>query len=493
MRRSDIVSLCRSNLFRRRSRTLLTVLGVTIGCCAIVIMVSLGIGMRASQQKALEEMGDLTVITVSAPQAGHGKAKLDDAAVKEFSKISGVKAAVPKLDLGTYTLKLYAGSSQRYVADWTTVAGIDFANFEKVGYRMVEGAVPATAPSGSSSAVNSSTSITESMKPITVVAGQYLAYNFKDTLKPEGANTVDRYGLSSSIVSSATATAPPAPFFNPMEQPLTLEVDNGTSKFKVPLKVIGTTAEDYSKGMETSDGAIMSLSDLRKIIEKAQGANRKAIPYANVLVKVSDIASVEKVESQIKALGYNTESMESIRKPMERDAQQKQLMLGGLGAISLLVAALGITNTMIMSISERIREIGVMKALGCYVADIRLLFLSEAGAIGLIGGLAGCVISFFVSIILNLASSGSSITSGASFDSTLGATAFSTASAAPPFSPETLWAVIIGSDGINRLSIIPWWLYLFAIAFSVLIGLGSGYYPASKAVRVSVLEALRNE
>ena len=66
-------------------------------------------------------------------------------------------------------------------------------------------------------------------------------------------------------------------------------------------------------------------------------------------------------------MGYSTSSMESIREPMEKEARQKQMMLGGLGAISLFVAALGITNTMIMSISERTREIGIMKSLGCYV------------------------------------------------------------------------------------------------------------------------------
>ena len=64
-------------------------------------------------------------------------------------------------------------------------------------------------------------------------------------------------------------------------------------------------------------------------------------------------------------------------------------MLGGLGAISLLVAAIGITNTMIMSISERTKEIGIMKALGCYVRDIRAMFLMEAGSIGLLGGAGG--------------------------------------------------------------------------------------------------------
>lgn len=95
--------------------------------------------------------------------------------------------------------------------------------------------------------------------------------------------------------------------------------------------------------------------------------------------------------------------MESIRKPMERDARQKQMMFAGIGAVSLFVAALGITNTMIMSISERTREIGVMKSLGCFVRDIRKIFLMEAGCIGFAGGLAGVVLSFGISALMNLA------------------------------------------------------------------------------------------
>ncbi|WP_297243316.1 ABC transporter permease, partial [uncultured Flavonifractor sp.] len=162
-----------------------------------------------------------------------------------------------------------------------------------------------------------------------------------------------------------------------------------------------------------------------------------------------------------------TESMESIRKPMEKEARQKQMMLGGLGAISLFVAALGITNTMIMSISERTREIGIMKALGCYVSDVRIMFLSEAGAIGLIGGVIGCIISFIASVIINLVSIG--------------------------LSPENIPAAILGGEGINRVSVIPPWLLIFAIVFSVLIGLGSGYYPANKAVQIPALEAIKSE
>ena len=184
-----------------------------------------------------------------------------------------------------------------------------------------------------------------------------------------------------------------------------------------------------------------------------------------MLVKVKDIKQVDPVESAIKNLGYTTESMESVRKPMEKEARQKQMMLGGLGAISLIVAALGITNTMIMSISERTKEIGVMKSLGCYVYDIRVLFLGEAGAIGFIGGIVGSVISFLLSLIINLVSMGPAL--------------------------ENIIPAIVGGEGLSRVSVIPPWLYLFALVFSVLIGLGSGYYPANKAVQIPALEAIK--
>ena len=223
----------------------------------------------------------------------------------------------------------------------------------------------------------------------------------------------------------------------------------------------------YSKGYETVEGVIVSGTNLSKLLNKVQEPAKKTLPDDSVLEKVSSIDRVADIELEIKAMGYGTESMESIRKPMEKEARQKQMMLGGLGAISLFVAALGITNTMIMSISERTREIGIMKALGCYVTDIRVMFLSEAGAIGLIGGVIGCLISVIASVVINLVSLGASW--------------------------ENLLPAVVGGEGISRLSVIPPWLLLFAIFFSVLIGLGSGYYPANKAVRIPALEAIKSE
>lgn len=446
MRPNDLFRMCVQNLLRRKSRTFLTVLGVFIGCCSIVIMVSLGIGMKESQEKTLAKMGDLTIITVNAPQNGRGKNKLDEALVKRLRTISGVEAVTPKQNLEAETITLVTGTGRRYLADWVNVVGVDTGEMERLGYQITEGRT--------------------AKKDGEAVVGQYLAYSFKDNMRPEGRNMVDRW--SGDWDENGNLINVPPPYLDPLkEKKMTLEIENDGKKVTIPIVPVGLTKEDYSKGSETSDGVILSLSDLRKILDKLQGNKKKAVPYNSVLVKVSAIDQVEPVEKEIKAMGYNTDSMESIRKPMEQEARQKQMMLGGLGAISLFVAALGITNTMIMSISERTREIGIMKSLGCYVTDIRVMFLSEAGAIGFIGGLIGCIVSAVASVVINLASLG--------------------------FSPENILPAIVGGEEVSRVSVIPPWLLLFAVVFSVFIGLGSGYYPANKAVRIPALEAIKSE
>lgn len=449
MKHEDLLRVCLQNLLRRKSRTILTVLGVLIGCCSIVIMVSLGIGMKESQEKLLSELGDLTIITVTAPQKGHGKKKLDDKLLKEIRALDGVEGVTPKLGFDAYTCRLLAGPGNRYVADWSMLAGLDTAQMDKMGYQLTDGNYPAA--------------------PGEVAVGQYFAYNFRDTLRPEGANTINRW--DSGMDEDGRLLPPPDAYFDPLKQPLTLEVTGADgSTFTVPLKAVGAVKEDNAKGYETSDGVMMSVADLQALLKRA--TNGRSTPnstpaYDSVLVKVSGIKQVDPVETAIKNLGYSTESMESIRKPMEKEARQKQMMLGGLGAISLIVAALGITNTMIMSISERTKEIGVMKSLGCYVYDIRVLFLAEAGAIGFIGGVIGSVISFVISLVINLVSLG--------------------------FAPENFLPAMLGAEGISRVSVIPPWLYLFALVFSVFIGLGSGYYPANKAVQIPALEAIKSE
>ena len=93
--------------------------------------------------------------------------------------------------------------------------------------------------------------------------------------------------------------------------------------------------------------------------------------------------------------------MSDTREEMQKQVGRNQMMLGGLAAIRLFVAALNIANTMTMAIYERTREIGVMKVLGCELKNIRRMFLIESGFIGFIGGVAGALLSWGVSFILN--------------------------------------------------------------------------------------------
>ena len=457
MRFSDIGKMCIENLKRRKGRTILTVLGVFIGCTSIVVMVSIGIGMKESQDQMLAEMGDLTVIEVNGSMGGDAanQAKLDDNAIKSFSEMEGVEAVMPKASMDEYSVSLKAGIGDRYSCDWANLVGMDLNAMEKMGYEILEGGrVPSKGPSGLNE----------------VVGGQYLAYNFMDSLMPEGRNMVDRW---SAYDDEGNPTELPDPFFDILQTPLTLEVyidENNT--YKRTVNVVGLTKEDYAKGWETSEGIMMSIDAMRDLLAKVKGVPVSKLTYSTILVKTSDITTVPEVESAIKALGYSTYSMESIRESMEESARQVQLMLGGLGAISLFVAAIGITNTMIMSISERTREIGIMKALGCYVRDIRMLFLMEAGTIGLLGGIIGCIISILLSVVINLVAMGG-FASGVT--------------------GEMILSALFGGEGVTRISVIPVELMAFAIVFSIFVGLVSGYYPANKAVKIPALEAIKHE
>ena len=459
MKTMDLVRMCLQNLARRKTRTLLTVLGVVVGACSIIIMISIGVGMRESQEKMLAEMTDLTLITVYPASANPKAPKLDGKALAEMRALPGAVFATPKQQAEDFQIRYTAGRDRRFAADYASLLGMEADAPAKLGYQIVKGSPL-------------------SGKPGEVIVGGTFAYQFKDTKRPEGANMVDIYGMYSQPTTGGESaeSARPDPYFDPLGATIEMIFEVGEAEkaktFSYKFKVVGIMKEDMSRGSETGDGIVMNIDEMNRIIAEVRRnaglkADKKA-GYQQVLVKARDIGTVASVEAEIKRMGFSTNSMESIRKPMEQEAQQKQMMLGGLGAISLFVAALGITNTMIMSISERMREIGIMKALGCFVKDVRAVFLLEAGCIGLIGGIMGIIISSVISIAMNLARSQS-----------------------PIGSLEE--AITLLTTKGSRISVIPLWLLGFALLFSILIGLGSGYYPANKAVRISALEAIKHE
>ena len=483
MRFGDILRLCRQNLLRRKSRTVLTVLGVVVGCCSIVLMVSLGQGINEQNDKMLKSMGDLSIITVytgggvvNYPSSGGetgGEAKLDDKAVEAFRDIGGVSGVTP-LEEYTYTSTAAVGAGGRYTSQYLSVMGVDTSQIDAMGYTLLDGRAP--------------------LKPGEVLVGEYTAYDFLDRFAPESSNMRMRPGGYMCDENGCYENEGEEPFFDPLSTRIALTTGvnydggmggmsdmgsssamggTGSSTGQADAQTfeytpVGVIKEDYNKGYATSSGIIMSLDDMRAMIAKIDpSAAKKETSYNQVLVKTADLSDVPQVEEQIKAMGFGTSSYEEMRKSVEEQSRGIQLALGGIGAVSFLVAAIGIANTMIMSVTERTREIGIMKALGCYVRDIRVMFLGEAGAIGLFGGAVGCVISGLVSWGINIFALG-----GPTVDN--------------------LWNAIVGGGETARVSVIPWWLFVSAIVFSTLVGVAAGFGPANKAVRIPALDAIKN-
>ena len=443
----EIMDMCFRNLLRRKVRTILTVIGVIIGTCAIVIMVSFGIALQTEWQETMESWGSLTKIEVYNYDYGGGttseKPTLDDELLSEWTSINGVVAVTPMKSCNVY-VELKSGKNGRYKCDYTDIAGIYPEAAENMGMTLVEGRF---------------WNNDSSTKKIPVLVGEQFAYTFMDS-KRSGASAYVYAGMTDSNGQ------PVEPFVNLMEDSFTLYTPDMEKPLEWELEIIGVVKEDYAVDYRTCNGIYMRVQDIERIQKDYEKATKSKLSsskgYSEVYVWTNSIEDVASVEQSIKDYGFEeTYSMESERQSMEKQSMTIQMVLGGLGAVSLFVAAIGITNTMVMSIYERTKEIGIMKALGCYVKDIRRMFLFEAGAIGFSGGLIGLLLSYAISGLLNMLGSGG------------------------------MSSMMGDGTAATKLSIIPIWLALLALFFSTMIGLIAGYAPARRAVKISALEAIR--
>lgn len=451
MRFRDMAAMAFGNLFKRRVRTALTVSGVIIGTCAIIVMLSLGIGMKQSMETMMQGMGDLTVITINNRASGSAEAQaLDDRELDKIRQIPNVVTLTPIYYLSNGNVTVSCGKYQFQ----GMIYGVYMDSLAPLGYKAENGSLPG-----------------ENAQSTDILFGSNAAYDFVDSKK---GNSV-RYAK----MMGGKGEKAPDPFVDLMTDRFQLTVnlpEGSTAKNKpVKLNISGTLAEDWSKNPGPSDCIFMDVGYAKELMEKYNKLNDVKTDtsikpgYDSAVVKVDSIDSVAGAEQAIKDMGFDTYSMDSMRKPVEEQMRNVQMILGGLGAISLLVAALGITNTMIMSIYERTREIGIMKVLGCVVRNIRTMFLMEAAAIGFLGGGIGIGLSYGISYAINMFAAQSAANGNASGGG------------------------ILGIGGGTSISVIPLWLALGALAFATLVGLVSGFHPANRAVKISALTAIKQE
>lgn len=448
MKKSDLFSMAIQNLKNRKTRTRLTVIGVVIGTCAIVIMVSIGIGIDKMITSQYESDSALCKITVHGidPEKTKGKEiPFDDSAVEYFKGIDNVKLVSPTLDVSEYV----SISRGKYNNGWGTVKAIDFDSMPAIGYTLTEG------------------SFDNIDKRNTLFFGKSSMTTFTDA---QGNQAKYKYDENYEIIESEIDLMKDVFSIAPK---ITASNDNGYMDYAPQtgnakkIKAAGILKADNSVDYETSQGIYIDLELGKELMRESRTlSNQPAskFQYFEINVYVDNMQNVKAVKEQLQDNGFYCYSDDDEIEYTKKIMMVVQLVLGGIGAISMFVAAFGISNTMVMSVFERTKEIGIMKVLGCDIKDIKAMFLYEAGTIGLLGGTIGIIISYILSISAN-------------------AVARLVAS-----------SMDIGELGIKVcVSSIPFWLAAAGILFSVMIGVIAGLSPAKRSVKISALTAIHNE
>ncbi|MBS6062685.1 MAG: ABC transporter permease [Peptostreptococcaceae bacterium] len=467
MNNIELLKMAITNLFRRKARSILAILGVVIGTASIVTMVSIGLGISKNFNDSIKGNFELHMIRIYGvtPKKVEGQKplKLNDDAIKSIKEINGVTSVTPVKRLST---RIILGD---YSGD-INLTGMDPEFFEKMNLEFKKGRA--------FSASEKNKIVVGSQIPIMLEkykTGEYVNYdpdgNYKDIklISPKVEITKDpNYKISSQRKRMMSGSG------------ISAGEDGNTPKYEIfRLESVGVISKesfayDAFTSLKTIDEIIKSNTKAENEASNSGGGqnNQKNLDYEEISIYVDNIEKVEDISTTLRESGYQFYSIMDEIKQTQKMFFMIQAALGGIGAISLIVAAIGITNTMIMSIYERTREIGVMKVIGASLKDIEKLFLSEAAAIGLIGGFIGSIFSLILSFIMNFFFSTSAMSSGLMPGMGMGGPS---------------------DQAQSYISYMPWWLIIFGILFSTAIGILAGYIPAKKAMQLSALESLRNE
>lgn len=437
MVKTDIITMAAKNLMRRKGRTFLTMLGVLIGTTSIVVMVSLGLGMQSAQQKMFEQWGSLNEITVNQSYSHDEKEEkmivLNDEAIESFKTMEGVMAVVPMIQISAN--EAATGKMQ----GWLQVYGIDPSAMATKGLEVAQGRL-----------------LQEGDKNVLVLGGM-IGDGFYDPNSSDSGNNGEEsweeyqnraYGKTQALMDKKIV----ASFMN---------YETEKTK-KVTFQVVGILPKENGSDSYTAYAPIEVVQKIQKLmLTSEEKKQKKRDDYNQISIITEDVTYTKTICQNLKDTGYNAHSIAESLDGIENQARVIQAVLGGIGGITLLVAAIGIINTMVMSIYERTKEIAIMKVIGATFNDIRFMFLAEAGMIGFFGGLLGLAFSFGLSLLINQLSG-------------------------------DFMGDYIGTGEALSISQIPWWLAAFAILFSILIGLLAGVYPANRAVKLSPIEAMRS-
>lgn len=436
MRPRDLLLLVWANLNRMRGRAVMTAMGVLIGTAAIVVLIALASGLQKSATGDLSMFGPVNQITLlpgalfqalGAPEMGDTE-KITPRVLEEIAAMDGVVAVTPRETVvAPVTIKL-----NRLVGSGT-LTGIDPRVLRAINPEMQRG----SAQLGGNK----------------VVIGSRVTESFVDPRRrgaqsSSGEAGLDLFGQTLTVEMEKTGSD---------GQPVTRTVR---------LRVAGVLTE---RGGQDDYTIFMALDDVEDLNAwfVGQRPDRRREGYSQAVVIVDDPQKLLNVERELLEQGFLAYSSRSTLQQLNVIFAVIQAVFGGIGAIALIVAAIGIANTMVMSILERTREIGLMKAVGATNRDVMSVFIAEAGAIGVFGGIGGVLFGIGAAKVIDLI--------------------------AQAYINAQLAASGATGGGSTTIAVIPLWLPIFAVIFSLIIGLASGIYPALRAVQLNPVTALKYE
>ncbi len=480
MKKFDIIRFALSNFLRRKARSALTVLGVVIGTAAVVIMISIGIGMNKGFEDQISSWGDLRKIEVYELYSewndetgeeiiNENRIPLDDITLEDIRSIDHVKAASPYSRQYYYLIK----DGKEKISS-SQLIGIEAASMKDFDYEILYGRLLDERDVGTTNFVMTYDIPFNFYNPRTdeeiwykfAAEGEELPFNPIDPKYSYAYTWYYNYGSGAIDATKPRIITEEAHCVGILVQD---SANNYMMECYMDIDGLKSMSEKLDKNRdryyntEGSSSGVYSTTLINGVDVNDTVAEGRQSLYDEIMVMCDDTDHVLDVQEEISDMGLRPSSNMDYLAQTQEQTKFLRSVLGAIGAVAFFVAAISIANTMVMSIYERTREIGIMKVIGCKLSDIRGMFLIEAGIIGVVGGVFGVLLSYGASAGINyLASKGDMSMMG--------------------IDPTT-----------SAISIIPFWLDLVALALATAVGVVSGLYPAIRATRLSALEAIKNE
>jgi len=469
----DLTELALRNLRESLLRNSLTTVGISVGVASLVAMLSLGIGLQQMASRRLVKSGlfDTIVVTSRRDLRGMGREEertgptpgesrvLDEPARLAIEQLPNVAEAYPDI---------------RFVTE---------LQFDDKPHLTMISALPASAKSNDAFEGMQGRFFSSDTAPELILQKSFAEELLGKTPKlgsPEPSVAelaAPLLGKEMTMRYAQRASSPAQPSPQPVPVPpnaanssdfdlsgASYSVVSSEQKLKIvgvsdldPESMRGPTRAKVFLPLKLAESLhVMQPTDLREI---SRAASDQPV-YSSISVRVKNPSQVQPIEDAIKKMGFTTFSILDASRGLRQFFAVLYAFLGIFGSLALMVASIGIVNTLVMAILERRREIGIMKAIGASDGDVKTLFFAEAGAMGILGGIVGVVFGWVIGQLINF-----------------GTNIYLRRQSLPP---EHFWAV-------------PWWLVAFAILFSAGVSLISGLYPAGRAARLDPVQALRYE